>query len=221
MGKSAPDTSPKTTLNLLYDTAATMRAMNCKRWKIWDLCKNDPEFPKPREIAGKNQWFAEEIEKYGEPDRSGNEMIFEIREVDRDVSFLRRFLTEEFMREMDMFQHERRGDDVVITHVSDEQSWRQVKDTFLRNVGMGAAPVIRIQDADYQQNRVLYLTHAHDGRDLQLEYAEKTLAYLYQLWGREVLLETSIQGTGYVFSYGEDGFNQRRLRRTSEPAASH
>ncbi|MCZ6574978.1 MAG: SpoVR family protein [Gammaproteobacteria bacterium] len=164
---------------------------------------------------------AEEIEKYGEPDRSGNEKIFEIREVDRDVSFLRRFLTEELMREMDMFQHERRGDDVVITHVSDEQSWRQVKDTLLRNVGMGAVPVIRIQDADYEQNRVLYLTHAHDGRDLQLEYAEKTLVYLYQLWGREVLLETSIQGTGYVFSYGEDGFNQRRLRRTNEPAASH
>jgi stage V sporulation protein R len=109
----------------------------------------------------------------------------------------------------------------VITHVSDEQNWQQVKDTLLRNVGMGAVPVIRIQDADYLQNRVLYLTHAHDGRDLQLEYAEKTLAYLYQLWGREVLLETSIQGTGYIFSYGEEGFNQRRTRRSDEPAASH
>ncbi len=57
-------TSPKTTPNPLYDTNATMRALNCKRWKIWDLCKNDPEFPKPREIAGKNQWFGSEIETY-------------------------------------------------------------------------------------------------------------------------------------------------------------
>ena len=64
MGKSAPDTSPKTTLNLLYDTNATFAALNCSRWKLWDLCRNDPEFPKPREIAGKNQWFAEEIENY-------------------------------------------------------------------------------------------------------------------------------------------------------------
>lgn len=38
--------------------------MNCKRWKIWDLCKNDPDFPKPRIIAGKNQWFQDEIENY-------------------------------------------------------------------------------------------------------------------------------------------------------------
>ena len=60
----APDTSPKTTLNPLYDTAGAKLAMNCTRWKIWDLCKNDPEFPKPRVIAGKNQWFQDEIETY-------------------------------------------------------------------------------------------------------------------------------------------------------------
>ncbi|MFQ5935095.1 MAG: SpoVR family protein [Acidiferrobacterales bacterium] len=151
----------------------------------------------------------EEIEKYGKPEKGGTEKIFEVREVDRDVSFLRRFLTEEMMREMDMFEHQRKGDDIVITQVSDEQHWRQVKETLLRNVGMGTVPVIRVEDADYQHNRVLYLKHAHDGRDLRLEYAEKTLAHLYQLWGRNVLLETSIQDTGYLFSYGTDGFNQQ------------
>ena len=60
----APDTSPKTTLNPLYDTAGTKLAMNCTRWKIWDLCRNDPDFPKPRVIAGKNQWLQSEIEEY-------------------------------------------------------------------------------------------------------------------------------------------------------------
>jgi stage V sporulation protein R len=123
---------------------------------------------------------------------------------------LRRFLTEELMREMDMFEHQRKGEDVVITQVSDEQHWRQVKETLLRNVGMGGMPVIRIEDADYQHNRLLYLKHDHDGRDLQLEYAERTLAYVYQLWGRDVLLETSVQDTGYIFSYGPDGFSQQR-----------
>ena len=63
MGKSAPDTSPNTP-NPLYDTNATLAALNCSRWKLWDLCRNDPEFPKPREIAGKNQWFGTEVEKY-------------------------------------------------------------------------------------------------------------------------------------------------------------
>ena len=60
------DFPPKTTANPLYDTAATMRALNCSRWKLWDLCRNDPDFPKPRDIAGKNQWFGNKIEAYKE-----------------------------------------------------------------------------------------------------------------------------------------------------------
>ncbi len=59
-------THPKTTTNPLYDTNATMRALNCSRWKLWDLCRNDPDFPNPRSIAGKNSWFANEIEDYKE-----------------------------------------------------------------------------------------------------------------------------------------------------------
>ena len=61
---TTPTAPPKTTANPLYDTKATMRAMNCSRWKLWDLCRNDPDMPRPRDIAGKNQWFGNEIETY-------------------------------------------------------------------------------------------------------------------------------------------------------------
>lgn len=33
-------------------------------WKVWDLCRRDPEFPKPRMIAGKRAWFVSEIRDY-------------------------------------------------------------------------------------------------------------------------------------------------------------
>ena len=62
--KPATDTSTVTTLNPLYDTNATLAALNCSRWKLWRMCKDDPDFPKPREIAGKNQWTQQEIEDY-------------------------------------------------------------------------------------------------------------------------------------------------------------
>ena len=64
MGNPAPASRKTTTPNPLYDTNATLAALNCSRWKLWDLCRNDPEFPKPRDIAGKNSWFAKEIETY-------------------------------------------------------------------------------------------------------------------------------------------------------------
>ena len=60
----APDTFPVTTANPLYDNAGVQLSMNCSRWKIWDLVKHDPDFPKPRDIAGKNQWTQQEIEDY-------------------------------------------------------------------------------------------------------------------------------------------------------------
>ena len=51
----AADSPSNPTANPLYDTNATLAALNCSRWKLWDLCRNDPDFPKPRDIAGKNQ----------------------------------------------------------------------------------------------------------------------------------------------------------------------
>jgi hypothetical protein len=62
-----------------------------------------------------------------------------------------------------------------------------------------------ITDADYNGARELYLRHEHDGRDLDLKHAEKTLAYLHQLWGRRTHLETRIEGKPTLLTYDEDG----------------
>jgi stage V sporulation protein R len=156
---------------------------------------------------------AAELEAYGTPTMSGREKIFEVRESDRDASFLRRFLTEELMRDLDLFEYEPRGDNLVVTKVSDEDSWREVKETLIKTVGMNAQPVIRIYDADYGNNRALYLKHEHDARDLHIGYAEKTLGYLHQLWGHRVLLETLMKGKKTLLSYGEHGFDAKLMAR--------
>jgi stage V sporulation protein R len=169
--------------------------------KVWDDIKRRHDDPTP-----------EEIDTYGKPTKTGTQAIFEVREVDRDVSFLRRFLTEDLMREMDLFQYEPRGDEVVISKVSDKDSWREVKETLLKNIGMGTIPAIKIEDADYNHARTLYLKHYHDGRDLQLEYAERTLSYIHQLWGHEVLLETAVNGKKALLSYSDKGFATKPLK---------
>ncbi len=135
-----------------------------------------------------------DISATDENETPGRKKIFEVRESDRDASFLRRFLTEEIMRELDLFQHEKRGKERVITKVSDEESWKDIKETLIRNVGMGGIPIIKIDDGDFGRKRTLYLKHEHEGRDLQLEYAEKTLRHLEFLWGREAVLETTVNG---------------------------
>jgi len=155
---------------------------------------------------------AEEIKRDGPPNKSGDEKLFEAREVERDSSFIRRYLTEELMREMDMFEYEARGEDLVVSEVSDEEGWRQVKEMLIKNVGVNSIPVMKIEDADFGQNRILYLRHYHDGRDLHLEYAEKTMAYLQRLWGREIVLETILQGKRSMLGYNDRGFSTRALK---------
>jgi stage V sporulation protein R len=154
----------------------------------------------------------EEIKKYGAPAKDGTAKIFEAREVERDTSFLRRYLTEELMRELDMFEYEARGDELVIDKVSDDDGWSLVKETLIKSVGTGSIPIIKIEDADHGHNRTLYLKHFHDGRDLQLDYAEKTLSFVQRLWGHECLLETTLQGKRSLLCCNERGFSMRALK---------
>src|SRR5690606_19658219 len=97
-------------------------------------------------------------------------------------------LDEELMRDQDLFAYEPRGNDLVVAKVSNESGWREVRDRLIRQTGTNAMPMIRVLDGDYGRSRGLLLEHVHDGRDLQLGYAEKTLDHVYTLWGREVHL---------------------------------
>jgi stage V sporulation protein R len=152
-----------------------------------------------------NNPTAEDIEEYGPRKKSAGEKLFEVREVERDVSFLRRYLTEELIRELNLFEYKNRGNDQVVSRVADEENWRDIKETLLQNVGTATIPVIKVEDSDYGNNRTLLLRHYHDGRDLQLDYAERTLKYVNQLWGRDVALDTVLDGrqTQLVFADGK------------------
>ncbi len=151
-----------------------------------------------------------------ENDTPGRKKIFEIRESDRDRSFLRRFLTVDIMRELELFQHEKRGKDRIVTKVSDDEHWAEVKETLLKNVGTGSIPTIKVEDADFGRNRTLYLKHYHDGRDLLLEYAEHTLKHISALWQREVVLETNVNGKDSILKISGGALKIEKMTKGSK-----
>jgi stage V sporulation protein R len=152
-----------------------------------------------------------DVSTLDENDTPGRKKIFEVRESDRDQSFLRRFLTREIMEELNLFQYERRGKERVVTKVADEENWKDLKETLIKGVGTGSIPVIKVDDADFGRNRTLYLKHYHDGRDLHLEYAEHTLKHVSRLWEREVVLETSINGKSSLLKIVGESLKIERL----------
>lgn len=66
-------------------------------------------------------------------------------------------------------------------------------------------PYIVVEDGDYGGRRELYLKHYHDGRDLDLPYAEKTLSYVHQIWGRPVHLESRQGDKTVILTCKEEG----------------
>lgn len=117
--------------------------------------------------------------------------LFEARELERDESFIRRYLTYELCRDLNLFQYVKTDNEYVVTEVSDEEGWTKVRDTIAASAGMGGIPSIRVCEKVRKDNTVM-LEHLYDGRELELNYAYETLKYSAELWEGRVMLSTVI-----------------------------
>lgn len=124
-------------------------------------------------------------------ERYGTEKIFEVRSMERDQSFLRRYLTQELCEKLHLFEYVKGDHDYIITEIADEEGWKKIRDTLCNNCGMAAVPLIKAVDIS-KSDRTLTLEHVFDGRELYLDYAEETLKYIGTIWGQRVLLKTRL-----------------------------
>jgi stage V sporulation protein R len=140
----------------------------------------------------------EEREKLGRLPNTGREKIFEVREIENDVSLLRNYLTEELSEELDLFVYELVDEEEwTIT----EKRWERVRDQLVANMTNFGFPYIEVLDGDYNGNRELYLRHAYESAELDANYARKALEHVYTLWGRPVHLETIVDDERVVMHY--------------------
>jgi len=140
----------------------------------------------------------EEREKFGRTGGEGRAKLFEVRELENDISFLRNYLTEELCEELDLFVFELvEEEEWTVT----EKRWARVRDQLVSNMTNFGFPYIVVADGDYNGNRELYLKHQYEGAELDQAYARKVLEYVYALWGRTVYLETVEDGERFVLRY--------------------
>jgi stage V sporulation protein R len=140
----------------------------------------------------------------------GREKMFEVRELENDVSFLRNYLTRHLVDELDMYIYHREGDEWVVA----EKDWRKVRDAIVESMTNFGFPYLVVEDGDYHRARELYLRHCSDDRgELDQHYAFRTLRYLYKLWGRPIHLETVVDGDTLVWTFDGE-------KELVEPAAA-
>ncbi|WLR47680.1 SpoVR family protein [Halobacillus litoralis] len=140
----------------------------------------------------------EEMIKHGVEPGSGREKMFEVREIESDQSFIRNYLTKELARREDLYLFQKQGQKYKIT----DKDHEAVRDQLVTMRVNGGFPYITVQDGDYVKGGELYLKHHFEDVELDVGYLEKTLPYVYQLWGRNVHIETKVEGRDVVFSYG-------------------
>ena len=145
-----------------------------------------------------NEPSAEEREKFSRLGNEGREKIFEVREIENDVSFLRNYLTEELCEELDLFVFELvEEEEWTIT----EKRWEKVRDQLVSNMTNFGFPYLQIEDGDYNGNRELFIKHCYEGTELDMRYGRKALEHVYALWGRPVHLETVIDDESTVLHF--------------------
>ncbi|HSD46801.1 MAG TPA: SpoVR family protein, partial [Pyrinomonadaceae bacterium] len=145
-----------------------------------------------------NDPSAEEQQKFRRAGREGHAKIFEVRELENDVSFLRNYLTEELCEELDLFVFELiEEEEWTIT----EKRWEKVRDQLVSNMTNFGFPYLEVEDGDYNGNRELYLKHRYEGTELDMRYARKAIEHVYTLWGRPVHLETIVDEESTVLHY--------------------
>ena len=121
--------------------------------------------------------------------RLGRDKIFEVRALERDVSFIRRYLTKELCEELNLFQYAKRNFDYVVDQVSDEEGYKIIRDNLAFSMGISSIPYIRVKELIKKEN-TLILEHVFDGRELEIGYAKETLKYIQALFGNTIKLIT-------------------------------
>jgi stage V sporulation protein R len=122
-----------------------------------------------------------------------------IREIHNDITFLRCYLDEDFMQEMNYFSYSLKKDlkAITIDDISDDNGWEKVRDELIKNVGLNRSPIIYVDEITPEN--VLSLVHEHDGRDLDLPYARKVFNYIQTLWGDDVTLVSTVENEIWEF----------------------
>jgi stage V sporulation protein R len=132
-------------------------------------------------------------------ERDGFEACLLAREVHNDITFLRNYLDEEMARELNLFSfsYKKPQDHHSIDETSDTKGWENVRDSLIKTVGLNSVPVIYVEEM--KKDHTLILKHEHDGRDLDMKYAQKVFEYIQDLWGDEVKLFTILENEIWEF----------------------
>ena len=77
-------------------------------------------------------------------------------------------------------------------------------------------PIIKIENANFENRGELLLQHVHEGLDLQPNYMDATMQNLYKLWKRPINLVTIMDNEPQLFRYDGNEYTKHSLNESNK-----
>ncbi len=148
----------------------------------------------------------------------GRDKIFEVRKVYNDVTFIDEFMTEDFCIRNRLFVYKfnkRTGKFEV-----DTRDFKAIKAKLLFHMTNFGQPIIRIEDANFENRGELLLSHLHEGIDMQPDFMTETLKNMQKVWNRPVNLITSMDSEGHLYRFDGKEFSEHKLSQPNLPSGN-
>lgn len=144
--------------------------------------------------------------------KMGREKIFEIRKIYNDVTFIDEFLTEDFCVRNKMFVYKLNKETGKFE--VDTRDFKAIKAQLLFQMTNFGQPIIKIENANFENRGELLLKHVHEGLDLQPNYMDATIQNLYKIWKRPVNMLTIMDNEAQLFRFDGNEFTKHSLQET-------
>jgi len=130
----------------------------------------------------------------------GHEAVVEAANAHDDESFIRKYLDFKMCNKLNLFSYSfaRKAEKYVVQDISDDEGWKEVRNTLISTVGLNSVPVVYVKKVDTWTGTI-HLYHEHDGRDLDIEYANQVYRYIEDLWRGRVMLNSVVEGELWEF----------------------
>jgi stage V sporulation protein R len=147
----------------------------------------------------------------------GREKIFEVRKIYNDVTFIDEYLSEDFCVRNKMFVYKLNKE--TNQFEIDTRDFKAIKAQLLFQMTNFGQPIIKIENANFENRGELLLHHVHEGLDLQPNYMDATMQNMYKIWKRPINLVTLMDSEPQLFRYDGTEYTRHSLGddKKSEP----
>ncbi|MCP3761574.1 SpoVR family protein [Domibacillus sp. A3M-37] len=178
-----------------------MRELALTESEAIDYARLNADVVQPSKMGINPYYVGVKLYEYIEKQHGSRDILFDIRATETDLSFLRNYITKEFVEQEDLYLFEKKGAHWTIT----DKEWETVRNQLVSSKVNGGFPSLYVTDGKED----LHILHTYEGKELDISYLEQTIPHLYMLWGKPVHLTTVIDGRITVFTQGADGLKRK------------